>query len=122
MVQLIQNFLFMDRIEEFEHKLTTYFYLHSKKILVLDDCYNDWLIDYFRKEDKPIDSLVTSYLTNSNLGTIGNKKRVFRLLQFLSFSRHQLVYKKDLLSQKYYVVKFQVKDFMGFIKIENKNY
>jgi len=65
---------------------------------------------------------VTSYLTNSNFGTIENKKRVFRLLQFLSFSRRYFTYKKDLFSQKYYVIKFPVRDFLDFIKIENKNH
>ena len=112
----------MDYIKDFEDKLTRHFYAHSKKVLVLDDLYTDWLIDYSRKTDKPINSLVTSYLTNSNLGTINNKKSIFRLLQFLSFSRRYSIHEESLLSQKYYVIQFRVRDFMSFIKIENKNH
>lgn len=115
---IFQDFLFFDHLKNFEDKLTRHFYAHSKKILILDDSYTDWLIDYSRKTDKPINSLVTSYLTSNNL----NEKFVFRLLQFLSFSRRYSISKKNLFSQKYYVIKFPVKDFMDFIKIENKNH
>jgi len=119
-----QDFLFIDHLKNFEDKLTRHFYTHSKKILILDDSYTDWLIDYSRKtdKDKPINSLVTSYLTSNNLQTIENEKRVFRLLQFLSFSRRYSTYEKDLFSQKYYVIQFPVREFMDFLKIENKNH
>jgi hypothetical protein len=117
---ILQDFLFIDHLKNFEDKLTRHFYAHSKKILILDDSYTDWLIDYSRKTEKPINSLVTSYLTSNTL----NEKSVFRLLQFLSFSfsRRYSIYEKDLFSQKYYVIQFPVKDFMDFIQIENKNH
>ena len=85
----------MDK-KDFENKLTRHFYVHSKKIIVLDNLYTDWLIDFSRIIDKPINSLVISYLTNSNLGNIDNKKFIFRFLQFLSFSRHYFTDEKDL--------------------------
>ena len=121
---ILQDFLFIDHPENFEDTLTRHFYEHSKKVLVLDDLYTDWLIHYSRKTDKPINSLVTSYLTKSDFGTIANKTRVFRLLQFLSFSRRRRYFtcEKYLLSQKYYLIQFPVKEFMNFIKIENKNH
>ena len=84
--------------------------------------YTDWLIYYSRKTDKPINSLVTSYLTSKNLQTIENQKSVFRLLQFLSFSRRRPYFTKYLLSQKYYLIQFPVKEFMDFIKIKNNNH
>lgn len=86
--EMVQDFLVMERIKEFKDKLIPHIYVHSKKILGFDNCF----IDYFRKKNKPIYSVVTCYLTNSNLDNIGNKKFVFRLLQFLSFSRGQLAY------------------------------
>ncbi|MGK0448172.1 MAG: hypothetical protein ACJA2M_001956 [Polaribacter sp.] len=119
---ILQDFLFMDHLKNFEDKLTRHFYEHSKKILILDNSYMDWLIDYSRKIEKPINSLVTSYLTSNNLQTIENEKRVFRLLQFLSFSRRYSTDEKYLLSKKYYVIKFAVRDFMDFIQIENKSH
>jgi hypothetical protein len=119
---IIQDFLLIDPIKDFEDKLPRHFSTYSKKVLVLDDCYTDWLIHYSRKNDKPINSLVTSYLTKSNFGTIANKTRVFRLLQFLSLSRRYFTCEKYLLSQKYYLIQFPVKEFMDFIKIENKNH
>lgn len=121
---ILQDFLFMDHTENFEDTLTRHFYQHSKKVLVLDDLYTDWLIHYSRKTDKPINYLVTSYLTKNDFGTIANKTRVFRLLQFLSFSRRRRYFtcEKYLLSQKYYLIQFPVKEFMNFIKIENKNH
>jgi hypothetical protein len=119
---ILQDFLFMDHLKNFEDKLTRHFYEHSKKTLILDNSYTDWLINYSRKTDKPINSLVTSYLTSNNLQTIENEKRVFRLLQFLSFSRRYSTDEKYLLSKKYYVIKFAVRDFMDFIQIENKSH
>ena len=118
----VQEFLFTHLRKEFEDILTRHFYTYSKKVLVLDDSYTGWLIDYFRKTDKPINSLVTSYLTKSNFGTIENKKRVFRFLQFLSFSRRYFISQEYLLSQKYYLIQFPVREFMDFLQIENKNH
>ena len=117
---ILQDFLFIDHPENFEDTLTRHFYEHSKKVLVLDDLYTDWLIHYSRKTDKPINSLVTSYLTSNNLQE--NQKSVFRLLQFLSFSRRRPYFTKYLLSQKYYLIKFPVKEFMDFIKVKNNNH
>ena len=67
---ILQDFLFIDHPENFEDTLTRHFHEHSKKVLVLDDFYTDWLIHYSRKTEKSINSLVTSYLTTNNLQTI----------------------------------------------------
>ena len=121
-LKAVQDSLFMNHIKDFEDKFTRHFYQHSKKVLVLDDLYTDWLIDYSRETNKPIDSLVTSYLETSDFGTLENKKYIFRLLQLVSFSRRYLTNPKIIYSQKYYVIHFRVRDFMDFIQIKNKNH
>lgn len=116
-VKSFGNFLFSNQIQEFEESLTRHFYAHSKKILVLDDFYTGWLIDYYRKTEKPLNCLVTSDLKN-----IEKSEFIFHFLQLLSFSRNYSSDIKDLFSQNYYVIKFRVQDFMDFLKIKNKNH
>lgn len=60
-IKQVSNLLFCYDIEQFEEILTKHFYTYSKKVLTLNYCYTDWLIKYFRKNDKPISALVTSY-------------------------------------------------------------
>ena len=121
-LKVVQDSLFMNHIKDFEDQFTRHFYKHSKKVLVLNYLYTDWLIDYSRETHKPIYSLFTSYLETSDLGTLENKKYIFRLLQFLSFSRRYLNNPKIIYSQKYYVIHFLARDFMDFIQIKNKNH
>jgi len=119
---IIQNFLLIDHIKDFEDKLTRHFYAYSKKVLVLDNCYTDWLIDYSRKTDKPMNSLVTSYLQNRSFDSSAEQKQFFKLLQFLSFSRGKPFFLEYIRKQTYYVVEFKISEFMHFMKIENKSY
>ena len=119
---IIQNFLLIDHIKDFEDKLTRHFYAYSKKVLVLDDCYTDWLIHYYRKTDKPMNSLVTSYLENRSFDSLAEQKQFFKLLQFLSFSRGKPFFLEYIRKQTYYVVEFKISEFMHFMKIENKSY
>ena len=116
-----QDLLFSNCIREFEHKLTIHFYSHSKKILVFHDCYTDWLIDYFRKEDKPINSLVSTYFKKKDFDSVDIQKDVFRLLQFLSFSRRYPAHKVYVVSQRCYLIQFPVQEFMDFMNIKNRN-
>jgi hypothetical protein len=119
---IIQNFLLIDHIKDFEDKLTRHFYAYSKKVLVLHDCYTDWLIHYSRKTDKPMNSLVTSYLENRSFDSLAEQKQFFKLLQFLSFSRGKPFLLEYIRKQTYYVVEFKISEFMHFMKIENKSY
>ena len=114
----------MNRMKDWEDKLTQHAYEHFKKLLVLDDLSIDWLIDYYRQNNKPVDSLVTSSLKTSNFGSLDHDKYIFRLrlLQFLYFSRRYFTNQKVIYSQKYYVIYFRVRDFMDFIKTKNKNH
>lgn len=85
-IKQVTNFLFCYDIKQFEETLTKHFYTHFKKVLTFDDCYTDWLIKYFRKNNKLVGFLVTSYLKEINTNDFVT---VFSLLQFLTFSRSQ---------------------------------
>ena len=89
-------------MKDFEDKLIQYGYEHSKKLLVLDYLYIDWLINYCRQNNKPVDSLVTSSLKTSNFGSLDHNKYIcrLRLLQFLSFSRCYFIQSKGYLLTK----------------------
>ena len=62
LIKQFSDLLFCYDIEQFEKVLTKHFYTYSKKVLTFNDCYTDWLIKYLRKNEKPINLLVTSYL------------------------------------------------------------
>jgi len=85
-VQLVQDFLFHHKIQEFEQILTKHFYNHSKKILFFHYYYTDWLINYFRKKEKTDADFLVPFL-NQNRLSLSDTKKVFGLLQFLSFIR-----------------------------------
>ena len=48
-IKQVTNLLVCYDIKQFEETLTKHFYTHSKKLLIFDDCYMDWLIKYFQK-------------------------------------------------------------------------
>ncbi len=60
-VQSVQDFLFNHQIPEFEQILTKHFYNYSTKILVLDQVYTDWLIQYLRRKEKQDVSLLLPF-------------------------------------------------------------
>lgn len=88
-LQMVSKFLFSNKIEEFEERLPKHFYAYSKKILTFHDYYTDWLIRFHRKTDKPMNSLVTTYLKKQNHPSLSQFSEFFMLLQFFSFSRNQ---------------------------------
>ena len=85
-VQSVQDFLFSHQIPEFEQILTKHFYNYSTKILVLDQGYTDWLIQYLRRKEKQDAGLLLPFF-NQNTLSVSDTKKVFGLLQFLSFIR-----------------------------------
>lgn len=113
-VRSVQEFLFSDHLEEFEGRLAEHFYKHSKKSFVLNSCYTDWLriglrkIVSNQKSENPLNFLVSSYLSKDNLDSFVQKKRFFKLIQFLSFLR-TLEF-----SRQFCVIEFAVMDFIGF--------
>lgn len=120
-IKLAQKLIFEDQIENFEQIMTETFFKYSKKVLAIDENYTDWLIDYFRRQNKTEASLVTGYFSNVNLNSIDQKKTFFRFLQFLAFSRTQTTTTEIFWEHPYSIVQFKATDFMDFIQINNKN-
>lgn len=98
--------------------MTKHFYTHSKKVLTFDDCYTDWLIKYFWKNNKPVDSLVTSYLKEIKTNDFAT---IFSLLQFLTFSRSQNYIQVQMYDQVYYIIGFNLKEYLQFSGVKNTN-
>jgi hypothetical protein len=120
-IQQFSELLLVNRIEEFEEKLIKHFYMYSKKVLTLNDYYTDWLINYFRKTDKPINSLVTSYFRKQNTKNLSKKVNIFIFLQFLAFSRSKKFNSIEIYDQTYYLIEFYLKEFIQFSGIKNIN-
>ena len=121
-IKFFQEFLFSNQTQIFEDKISTHFYTHSKKVLAIHDTYSDWLINHFRKNDKPTGSLVTTYLKDTNFTSYDQRVQFFRLLQFLSFSRNKPFVIQHISKQTYYLIEFPVHEFLHFIKAKNKSY
>lgn len=121
LIKEVSNLLFCYDIEQFEETLTKHFYTWSKKVLTLNDYDTDWLIKYFRKNEKPRGSLVTSYLEKHSYTDLFQPYQFFMLLQFFSFSRNQNHSSRLIYSKDYYVIKFKLSEFMSFSGIKNKN-
>ena len=83
-VQSVKDFLFSHQILEFEPIFTKHFYNYSTKILVLNQVYTDWLIQYLRRKEKQDSNLLLPFLNQNSLSVFYTKK-LLGLLQFLSF-------------------------------------
>jgi hypothetical protein len=120
-IQQVSKILVRNAIEEFEEQLTEHFYMYSKKVLAFHDYYTDWLVDYFRKTDKPTDSLVTSYLQKQVRNSFSEQVTFFTLLQFLAFTRHKKYDSIEIYNQSYFLMQFSLKEFMKFAGVKNIN-
>ena len=121
-VQSVQDFLFSHQIPEFEQILTKHFYNYSTKILVLDQVYTDWLIQYLRRKEKQDAGLLLPFFNQNSL-SVSDIKKVFGLLQFLSFIRtipFQTFETIMIQHQTYYAITFPLKDFAKFLGEEEK--
>lgn len=121
-VQSVQDFLFSHQIPEFEQKLPKHFYNYSTKILVLDQVYTDWLIQYLRRKEKQDAGLLLPFFNQNSL-SVSDTKKVFGLLQFLSFIRtilSQTFATIMIHHQTYYGITFPLKDFAKFLGEEEK--
>ena len=85
---MVQNYLFTNQLEIFEHKLVLQYFKYSAQVLDLDYPYTDWVTD-FQRRYKLVNnynpSLVTSYLENQLIKNQDEEERLSYLLQFLSF-------------------------------------
>jgi hypothetical protein len=78
--KLVQDYLFRNQLDMFEHQLVIQYFQYSERVLCLDYQYTDWILD-FRRRHRRYDlvnstyrSLVTSYLENQiiQMGFVSN--------------------------------------------------
>jgi len=119
-IKKLSKLLFSYDIEEFEEILTKHFHIYSKKLLTLSNCHTDWLVKYLRKNKKPINTLVTSYLIKKT-NKLSEGVQVFFLLQFLSFSRSKNHTKIKVYDQNYCLIQFTLKEYIEFSGVQTIN-
>jgi hypothetical protein len=127
--KLIQDYLFKNQLDIFEHQLVIQYFKYSIRILRLDYVYTDWIMDFQRRYQRyqlvnPTSrSLVTSYL-ETGMGNQKEEERLFHLFQFLSFVKSlELKAFKDCKKQRikeqlYYGLKFPLSEFVKFTGIQ----
>ena len=127
--KLVQDYLFNNQLDIFEHQLVSQYFKYSERVLCLDYEYTDWIdwiINFKRKYQRvnsTYPSLFTSYLENRRT-TQDEEERVFHLLQFLSFIKSlELNLLKDckkhkIKEQNYYGLKFPLSQFVEFTGIQ----
>ena len=88
--KLVENYLFHNQLDIFEHQLVLQFFKYSGRVLNLNYIYTDWILDFQRKYHQLVNYnsrlLTTSYLDNE-LVNQEEEDRLFHLLQLLSFIR-----------------------------------
>jgi hypothetical protein len=123
--KLVQDYLFNNQLDIFEHQLVIQYFKYSERVLRLDYVYTDWVVDFQRRQQKnPTScSLVTSYL-ETGMGNQKEEERLFHLFQFLSFVKSlDLNPFKDckrhrIKEQFYYGLKFPLSQFVNFTGIQ----
>ena len=123
--KFVQDYLFQNQFDVFEHQLVTQYFQYSERVLCLDYPYTDWVLDFrrrYRQVNSTSPSLLTSYLENQ-INTQEAEERFFHLVQFLSFiNKLELNPRKDCKTQRikqqnYYVLKFSLSQFVRFTGI-----
>ena len=122
--KLVQDYLFENQLDVFEHYLVIQYFQYSDQILRSDYSYTDWVVDFQRRHHQLVNltsrSLVISYLENQIITNQVEEERLFHLLQFLSFVKSlKLNPLKDckkhrIKKQFYYSLKFPLSQFVKF--------
>lgn len=128
--RLVQNYLFQNQLDMFEHHLVTQYFEYSGQVLRSYYPYTDWILNYQRKYwGNPIfHPLMTSYLDNQEISSKEDEGRLFHLLQFLSFVKSlELNPLKDcqkyqIKKQLYYGLKFPLSRFVKFTGMKLSNH
>ena len=123
--KLVQDYLFNNQLDIFEHQLVIQYFKYSGRVLRLDYVYTDWLVDFQRRQKRnPTScSLVTSYL-ETGMANQEDEERLFHLFQFLSFIKSlglnpfKDCKKHRIKEQFYYGLKFSLSQFVGFTGIK----
>ena len=86
---MVQDYLFQNQLDIFEHQLVIQYFQYSEGVLCLDYPYTDWVVDFQRRHRQLVNlhsrSLVIGYIENQIMTNRGDEERFFHLLQFLSF-------------------------------------
>ena len=128
--RLVQDYLFQNQLDMFEHHLVTQYFEYSGQVLRSDYPYTDWILNYQRRYwGNPIfHPLMTSYLDNQEINNKEDEGRLFHLLQFLSFVKSlELNSLKDcqkyqIKKQLYYGLKFPLSRFVKFTGMKLSNH
>ena len=118
-IKALQELILKNQIEELEQITIERFFKYTKKVLLVDEEYTDWIIDYIRKQSLNKHPIVMGYF-NQNDGD--EKKKAFRFLQFIAFSRTQKPQTKTFWGQPYSIFQFEINDFMQFTQTEKNQY
>jgi hypothetical protein len=118
----LTSFLIHNSFVEFENSIVESFFRYLKTTLVFDTCYTDWLLLRLRDTKKPTSHLVSNYL-NKNLITdsMADRLTLYRMLQFLSFTRTRHFKKEILNGELYYTFSFPLLDFAKQINLHSLN-
>ena len=131
--KLVQDYLFQNQLDIFEHRLLIQYFQYSERVLCLDYPYTDWILDFQRRYrgyelvNSTYRSLVTSYLENQIIDNQEEEERFFHLLQFLSFVKSLTLNpledckKYRIKKQFYYELKFPLSQFVKFTGIQLSN-
>ena len=132
--KLVQDYLFHNQLDVFEHQLVLQYFQYSVQVLRSDYQYTDWIVDFRRRHqgyhivNLTSRWLVTSYLENQIIKNQEEEERLFHLLQFLSFVKSlQLNPLKDckrhrIKKQNYYGLKFPLSKFVKFTGMQLSNH
>jgi len=126
----VKTFLFNYQFDDFESRLTQFYFHYSKKFFPFDNSFVTWLIDFIRKDsgNQTDNKLVldTEYFIDS-IRILENQplERVYHLLQFLNFIKtlnNEDCPQYFLEGRKYFRHTFPLKNFINFIGIkQNQN-
>lgn len=128
--RLVQDYLFQNQLDLFEHHLVTEYFEYSGQVLRSDYPYTDWILDYQRRYwgNPTFRPLMTSYLDNQEISNKEDEERLFHLLQFLSFVKSLKLnplndcQKHQIKKQLYYGLKFPLSQFVKFTGMKLSNH
>lgn len=128
--KLVQDYLFENQLDKFEHYLVVEYFQYSNRLLGSDSVYTYWVLDFYRRYQvtKTFRPLITSYLKNRVFKNEENELKIFHLLQFLSFLQSLRLdslmncKKHRIKSQLDYELKFSLTEFVKFTGLQISNH
>ena len=129
--KLVQDYLFNNQLDIFEHQLVIQYFQYSERVLCLDYPYTDWVVDFQRRHHQLVNlhyrSLIIGYIKNQIITNQVEEERLFHLLQFLSFVKSLKLNplkdckKHQIKKQLYYGLKFPLSKFVKFTGMQLSN-